>query len=476
MSFKLRSLKNMNVCSCTSPDSFVEMYKSVPAEFDNMIARVTQEKIKFQQWKRVKLPNGKERMRIVDVELQREEYVQVIKKQFAEFVEHVSRVTQQYRSVKAMKDNLPKNHVLVQMDFSENYNCQTVEEIQSAYWNASMVTLHPTIIYFNRNNESLNHKSLIFVSEVLNHNASMVSAIITKTVQTIRTLDPDLNTIHFWTDSPSSQYRNKSIFDILSNFENSHGCQATWHYFEAGHGKSACDGVGGTAKRNADMAVKLSKAVIQDANDFFAWAVSNQSEIEYQMITPDEYQQSNEEIERRKQEIKPVKGTMSVHAVTTGQNGILYLRNTTCTCRNCFSDDGFNPQSQCKWERVKMQRVEHDTNMSTTVTESEPCDREKDKTIVQVEEADFIVAEYDGICYIGQVLEIDRTDKSQHVNFMAESGKSLKRFKWPQKADKIWIEEEKILRKIEPPMKTGKGGRIFAVPDEIIRFMEEYKQ
>jgi len=96
MSFKLRSLKNMNVCSSTSPDSFADIYKNTPTQFDAMIDRVPHEKIKFQQWKRVTLPNDKERMRIVDVELQREEYLHVIK-EFEEFVAHVDRVTKQYR-------------------------------------------------------------------------------------------------------------------------------------------------------------------------------------------------------------------------------------------------------------------------------------------------------------------------------------------------------------------------------------------
>lgn len=57
----------------------------------------------------------------------------------------------------------------------------------------------------------------------------------------------------------------------------------------SGHGKSTCDGVGCTAKRNADIAIKQSKAVKQDAHDFYAWAKANQSEISYQLITQDEY-------------------------------------------------------------------------------------------------------------------------------------------------------------------------------------------
>lgn len=95
------------------------------------------------------------------------------------------------------------------MDFSENCNCQTMEEIQSAYWNVSMVTLHPTIIYFKDANNSPCHKSLVFVSKVLHHNAAMVYAIVKKLVNTVKNYVPELKHVPFWTDSPSSQYRNK---------------------------------------------------------------------------------------------------------------------------------------------------------------------------------------------------------------------------------------------------------------------------
>ena len=112
-----------------------------------------------------------------------------------------------------MKDQLPANHALIQMDFSENYNCQTTEEMQSAYWNASNVTLLPTIIYFKDSNNSLSHTSLVFLSELLHNSTAMVNAIVKKLVNTVKNYVPELNNVHFWTDSPSSQYRNKSVFD-----------------------------------------------------------------------------------------------------------------------------------------------------------------------------------------------------------------------------------------------------------------------
>jgi len=47
------------------------------------------------------------------------------------------------------------------------------------------------------------------------------------------------------------------------------GIAACWNYFESVHGKGPCDGIGGTAKRMAEMSVKQIKINIQDTNDFF---------------------------------------------------------------------------------------------------------------------------------------------------------------------------------------------------------------
>ena len=76
------------------------------------------------------------------------------------------------------------------------------------------------------------------------------------------------NYVHYWTDSPTSQYRNRFIFHAVANHESLYGCQATWNYYEAGHGKNVCDGLGGTVKRLADEAVRAGKAVIQDSEEF----------------------------------------------------------------------------------------------------------------------------------------------------------------------------------------------------------------
>ena len=79
---------------------------------------------------------------------------------------------------------------------------------------------------------------------------------------------PNLEIIYYWTDSPTSQYRNKTIFKVIYH-EEYFNCKASWNYIEAGHGKGPCDPIGGTAKHKADQPVKNGRFVIQDAVDFY---------------------------------------------------------------------------------------------------------------------------------------------------------------------------------------------------------------
>lgn len=49
-------------------------------------------------------------------------------------------------------------------------------------------------------------------------------------------MDPDIGKIHFWTDSPTSQYCNKCMFHVVADVEKLYGVNCVWNYFEAGHG------------------------------------------------------------------------------------------------------------------------------------------------------------------------------------------------------------------------------------------------
>ena len=133
------------------------------------------------------------------------------------------------------------------MDFDENYIRSSFEEVQSAYWNTSMVTLHTMVVYFR--SEGIDRVQSVqcyfAVSDVLNHNAVSVYTILKKLISELKMLVPDIRRIHYLTDSPTSQYRNKSIFRLISTHEEEFGVQARWNYLESGHGKGPLDGLRG---------------------------------------------------------------------------------------------------------------------------------------------------------------------------------------------------------------------------------------
>lgn len=103
--------------------------------------------------------------KIVETKIEREAFIFILQKQLDEFDAHVKRVAKQYEEIKHMKANLPVHEMITQLDFAENYSCRFMEEVQSAYFNQSSVTLHPVVAYFHSPGiNTLNHRSFITVS------------------------------------------------------------------------------------------------------------------------------------------------------------------------------------------------------------------------------------------------------------------------------------------------------------------------
>lgn len=164
---KLQSLKKLGVNSEISPDKFVGNAK--PEQMTEILSNISDEKISYKEWKRVTCTDGKLRTKLIDCEKDKEEFKQIVMVEYTEFSGHVSRVKTQYEAFKTMKEKLNDhdNHVCVQMDFAENYSIKEMEEVQSAYFNAEMVTLHPVVVYYKNEDGIVCHKSFVIVSEVL---------------------------------------------------------------------------------------------------------------------------------------------------------------------------------------------------------------------------------------------------------------------------------------------------------------------
>jgi hypothetical protein len=69
----------------------------------------------------------------------------------------------------------------------------------------------------------------------------------------------DTGTLHFYSEGPSTQYKQKANFFLLSQeVERRDTSGGTWNFYESGHGKGIPDGVGGSLKRSPSLEMRYA--------------------------------------------------------------------------------------------------------------------------------------------------------------------------------------------------------------------------
>ena len=194
----------------------------------------------------------------------------------------------------------------------------------------------------------------MFVSNESRHDATFVFTLIGKLIPLLKEIVPNLKMVHYWTDSPTSQYRNKTILKTISCHDEYFVCSASWNYMESDHGKGPCDPIGGVAKRKADQAVKNGRFIIQDAIDFFEWAKQDSSSVKFSYLSIEDYEISEKFLKATCENLQTVKGTMKVHGVFSLKPNTICVRDTSCFCSKCFNQR-FQKDSCCKgWRECSL--------------------------------------------------------------------------------------------------------------------------
>ena len=242
------------------------------------------------------------------------------------FRQHVQTATTQYEQVRELKSNLePLKEVTCQMDYSENWAGKYPEEITSVYFDNDQISLHPMVLHYKDEQGELQTKSYVGISPDTTHTMPCTYAFIAGLLGRVLDTLPNLNTIHFITDSPSSQYRNRNVIELVRRFPNLFGGMiATWNWLESGHGKGPCDGVGGSIKKKADNPAKEFTKVLN--------AAGVKSVL---FLVP------QHEMFDRKEEVKlwrspPANGVMAMHTITM-RDGRMFMRKTLCFKSCCWS-------------------------------------------------------------------------------------------------------------------------------------------
>nr|CAI5837126.1 unnamed protein product [Callosobruchus analis] len=239
------------------------------------------------------------------------ELIENLQEELNAYYLHERNIIHQYKAVKALKQNISDKEAIIHMDFSENYCTKYSQEIHAYHFGGSrlQLSLHTVIIYTKGST-----KPYCTVSQNTTHSPA---AIWVHLQPIFRSLPPNITCVHFVSDGPVTQYRNKTMFYILASrlhLEVPNVEKFSWNFSESGHGKGAPDGVGAACKKTADAVVAAGGDI--DSLESFVNIIQERCP-GITMFTIDEkaIDEITDDIKKDVTNLKPFTGTLKIHQV-----------------------------------------------------------------------------------------------------------------------------------------------------------------
>lgn len=151
------------------------------------------------------------------------------------FAIHVYNIQHQFQRLKSLRESLTEKDVVIHIDYSENYSCKYSREVKDTHFGGGneQVTIHTGVKYL-----SGGRKSFASLSACLKHHAIATWAHLDPVLKSIQEEHPAVRHVHFISDGPTSQYRNKTAFYLASTVPFMRGFEyVTWNFTESSHGK-----------------------------------------------------------------------------------------------------------------------------------------------------------------------------------------------------------------------------------------------
>lgn len=287
--------------------------------------------IEFKQWV------STDRTELISRNLPESEFYSFLSSAFLKLIPHAYTTIEQHKYIKQRKKSLGSDTCLVLMDFSENYSFITQDQAQGYYWTKNCCTVHPAVIYFQNNNEEA-HQSFCFLSDDMNHDTSIVHIFQDRIVEYIKEKLPNIKRVHYFSDGCGAQYKNCNNFLRLCEHYDDYDLSATWTFFPTSHGKSPCDGIGGTIKReaaNESLRRPYDKQIL-DVESLIEFCNKKNTNIRCELIRKQDVE------EYRGMEIFKactVPGTRSFHEFVPLNNHVIRCKKTSTDPDYCLTFD-----------------------------------------------------------------------------------------------------------------------------------------
>ncbi|XP_043473611.1 uncharacterized protein LOC122505830 [Leptopilina heterotoma] len=293
--------------------------------------------------------------------------IQLIKFELQSILKHEFNILHQYNVSENLKNNLKDNECFILVDFSENYSCKYGTEVQSVHFGANrqQLTIHTGKIWTTRFDTGF-----ATVSESLRHDAAAaVMAHLQNIVDFYLPQLDNVKTLHFMSDGPTTQYKNRTMFYLITQLLPKCYSQIkriTYNFSESGHGKGPADGIGAALKRICDDEILYGRD-ITDLNSFLPAVTKKAKKIHVSSVSLGRI----EEIDKilKDVELQTFVGTRKIHQYTWSEETREVIYFNSLSCLNCtpgtickhFSEgqlkyESENPNSTIKRKKEKVSK------------------------------------------------------------------------------------------------------------------------
>lgn len=280
--------------------------------------------VRYRQWETV------DRCAMNTIVAPVEEFIAPLVEKMKKLRDHCFISKRQSRHAHMRKDTLKENEVLVQGDYSENFQMVAQDAPQGWHWSKTMATIHPFVVYY-KEADTIKHFSHVVISNHHTHNTAAVHLFQGRLVQRIKEkVGPHITDITYFSDGCAAQYKNKSNFLNVTMHQKDFGMRAEWHFFATSHGKGPCDGVGGSVKRLAARACIQGSASIQTANELYEYIKVAMPDTVFDYTDIEEHERHEEELRARFAGARTLPGTQGFHCIKPREIGSVTAQ--------CFSD------------------------------------------------------------------------------------------------------------------------------------------
>ncbi|KAI9551262.1 hypothetical protein GHT06_002335 [Daphnia sinensis] len=343
------------VCSVSNKTCMVDRCSSCPGEaalHEFLIELTTEEDddISYKKWTQT------DGTKLETITEDKEEFIESLVKMISKLTKHHYVARCQSAHFALCKSEVQPDSCVLVSDFSENFAFVIQDCIQGYYWMNDHATLLPFMGIMRKE---------------------------------------DGSKIIYWTDGAASQYKNKKNFANLCCHEVDFGLSAEWHFFASCHGKSACDGIGGTLKRLARLASlqRHSANQITTPQELFHWATEN-VDFKTFYVSSDEVMTNQDVIQQRMDEAIPVRGTRGYH---------------------CYIPLNLYQISASSLSGLESEFNIYDVLPNNDVFQFESC---------SVNDYIACIYEENGLWYVAQISQIDQVNQEYVVNFLSPDGES----------------------------------------------------